>query len=164
MDKSNYRQADELGRARFAQDFGTWFLTAGTKDVYDKIDLYATARTDHSRIYAIEIKNYENDEHPRAYGKFSWNGKDYGYMIDYEKVEHLCKVAEEEGRIPIIYARFSDWTIVWDLSTIPWRERKRTMKVNKDGQHYGKEKEEAPMTYLYKSEAKYVKETCRTQE
>lgn len=159
MCKSNYRQADELGRTRFAQDFGTWFLTAGTEDIYDKIDLYATARTDHSRTYAVEIKNYENDEHPRAYEKFSWNGKDYGYMIDYDKVDNLCKVAEEEGRIPIIYARFSDWTIVWDMRKIFWQDRKRMMKVNKDGQNYGKEKEESSVTYLYKDEAAYVKPT-----
>lgn len=159
MYKNTYRQADELGRTHFNEDFGTWYITAGTEDIYDKIDLYATARTDHSRTYAIEIKNYENDEHPRAYEKFSWNGKDYGYMIDYEKVENLCKVAEEEGRIPIIYARFSDWTIVWDLRKILWKDRKRYMKVNKDGQNYGKEKEEAPVAYLYKKEAVYTKPT-----
>lgn len=157
--KNIYRQADELGRVRFAQDFGTWYITAGTKDDYDKIDVYATARTDHSRTYAIEIKNYENDEHPRAYEKFTWNGIDHGYMIDYEKPRNLCEVAEAEGRIPIIYARFSDWTIVWDLRTVPWRERKRLMKVNKDGQNYGKEKEEALVTYLYIDEAVWKKRT-----
>ena len=156
---NDYRKADELGRTRFAQDFGTWYITAGTEDDFNKIDLFATARTNHDRTYAIEVKNYENDEHPRAYSKFTWNGKDYGYMIDYEKVEYLVRVANIEGRIPIIYARFSDWTIVWDLRKINWKDRKRWMKVNKDGQHYGQEKEEAPVTYLYKDEAAYVKQT-----
>lgn len=159
MDTNYYRQADVLGRGHFNDDFGIYYITAGTEDIYDKIDLYATARTDHSRTYAIEIKNYENDEHPRAYEKFSWNGIDNGYMIDYEKVYHLCKVAEAEGRIPIIYARFSDWTIVWDMRNIPWKNRGRMMRVNKDGQNYGMEKEEAQVTYLYKKEAVYVKPT-----
>lgn len=156
---NNFRKADQLGRVRFAQDFGTWYITAGTEDVFDKIDVYATAKTDTSRTYAIEIKNYENDEHPRAYEKFSWNGEDHGYMLDYSKVENLCKVAEVEERIPIIYARFSDWTIVWDLRRIPWKDRVRVMKVNKDGQNYGKEKEESPVTYLYKDEAVFTKPT-----
>lgn len=156
---NKYRKADELGRTRFNQDFGTWYITAGTEGDYDKIDLYATARTDTARTYAIEIKNYENDEHPRAYSKFTWNGKDYGYMLDYFKVENLCKVAEAEGRIPIIYARFSDITCVWDLSKIYWQRRERYMKVNKIGLEYGKEKELSKVTYLYKDEAVFTKKT-----
>lgn len=156
---TNYRKADELGRTRFNNDFGTWYITAGTENDFDKIDLYATARTDHSRTYAIEIKNYENYEHPRAYAKFTWDGKDHGYMLDYEKVDNLRRTALIEGRIPIIYARFSDYTIVWDITNIPYKERKKMMKVNKDGLNYGKENEKSLVTYLYKDEAKYVKPT-----
>lgn len=158
-----YREADELGRTRFNQDFGNWYITAGTEDVFDKIDMYATARTNTARTYAIEIKNYESTDNPRAYSKFTWNGIDGGYMIDYDKIDNLCKVAKDEGRIPILYARFSDLTIVWDLREVDYNRRKKQMMVNKDGQNYG-EKEESWVTYLYKGEAKYVKDTCQTQK
>lgn len=160
MSNNSYREADELGRARFNQDFGDWFITAGTEDIFDKIDMYATARTNPNRTYAIEIKNYEAT-YPRAYSKFTWDGVDHGYMIDYDKIDNLVKVAAAEGRIPILYARFSDLTIVWDLREVEYESRKRLMTVNKDGQNYGEEKEEAWVTYLYKCEAKYV---CQTQE
>jgi hypothetical protein len=154
-----YRNADLLGRERFNEDFENIFITAGTENDMDKIDIFATARTDSGRTYAIEVKNYENSEFPRSYGKFTKNGVDYGYMIDYDKLDYLCKVAAAENRTPILYARFLDWTIAWNLNNVPWRDRKRTMKCNADGQNYGKKKEDSLVTYLYIEESAWKKET-----
>lgn len=154
---NTYRSKDLKGRQHFSEDFGAWFITAGTEDDYDKIDLYMTAKTRPDKTYAVEIKSYDNKEHPRPYTKYIWQGKDYGYQIDFDKVDNLVKVAESEGRVPIIYARFSDITLVWDLRKIPYKERKKLKKVNKDGQNYHKYAEETWQTYLYRDEAVFEK-------
>lgn len=156
---TRYRQKDEQGRVHFNMDFGTWFITAGTDDDFDKIDAYLTAKTDLNRTYGVEIKDYTNSGFDRPYSKYIWNGIDGGYQIDYDKVDYLVMKCQEEGRIPILYARFTDLTIVWDLRTIPYNARKKQVWVNKDGQSYGKEKELVIQTYLYKDEAKYIKKT-----
>lgn len=160
-----YRKADLEGRKHFAQDFGTYYITAGTEDDTDRTDVLATAITNPSKIYTIEIKSYDNKEHPRYYTKFIYKDKgsneytDHGYQVDYDKIDYLVKMWHEENRIPILYARFSDYTIVWDLRTIPYKERAKMKEVNADGQNYGKRKEITKQTYLFINEAKYKKLT-----
>ena len=156
-----YMEAEERGRRHFSEDLGEWYYTAGTSNPYDRIDVRMTARTDPSRTYACEVKSYDDPQHPRKYAKYSHANKDAGYMIDYDKLDALTKVAEEEGRIPVLYCRFQDWTIVWNLADIPWRNRRRTKRVNKVGVQYGKEKEEAEVTYLYMGECAWRKKTER---
>lgn len=152
-----YRKADLEGRKHFAQDFGTFYITAGTEDDGDRTDVLATAITNPNKIYTIEIKSYDNKEHPRPYTKYVWQGKDYGYQVDFDKIDYLVKMWETENRIPILYARFSDITLVWDLRKIPYKERKKLKKVNKDGQNYHKYTEETWQTYLYRDEAVFEK-------
>lgn len=160
-----YRKADLEGRKHFAQDFGTFYITAGTEDDTDRTDVLATAITNPNKIYTIEIKSYDNKEHPRYYSKFTYKAKgedekrDHGYQIDYDKIDYLVRMWKNEGRIPILYARFSDYTIVWDLRDIPYEERARMVSVNADGQNYGKRTELSLQTYLYINEAKYKKPT-----
>jgi len=162
---SSYRQADLEGRKHFSQDFGAYYITAGTQDDTDRTDVLATAKTDPSRIYTIEIKSYDNKQHPRDYAKFTYKDKgstvetDHGYQIDFDKIDYLMKMWEKENRIPILYVRFHDYTIVWDLRDIPYKERARMRDVNADGLNYGKRKETTLQTYLYKDEAKYKKPT-----
>ena len=156
---NNYRRADLMGRKHFGEDFDPYYITAGTEDDTDRIDAYATARTNHNRTYAIEIKDYTNTQHRREYIKFIHNGIDYGYQIDYDKIEYLTNISNEQGRIPILYVRFNDYTIVWDLSNIDWKSRAKMVSVNKDGQNYGKEKEYALQTYLYFNENRWYKLT-----
>lgn len=148
-----YREADILGRQRFNQDYGKHFITAGTENDYDKIDMYLTAITNTARTYSLEIKNYEDEEHPRPYGKYD------DYQIDYDKIDNLVKTARKEGRIPILYVRFTDITVTWDLTDIPYQERKRMRYVNADGRHYGEKKERTLQTWLYREEAKAIKPT-----
>lgn len=160
-----YRKADLEGRKHFAEDFGTYYITAGTEDDTDRTDVLATAITNPSKIYTIEIKDYTNSIHERKYSKFTYKAKgeeerrDHGYQIDYDKIDYLMKMWHEENRIPILYARFSDYTIVWDLRTIPYKERAKMKEVNADGQNYGKRKEITMQTYLFINEAKYKKLT-----
>lgn len=162
---SSYRKADLEGRRHFSEDFGAWYITAGTEDDTDRTDVLATAITNPDKIYTIEIKSYDNKEHPREYAKFIYKDKgsdeytDHGYQVDYDKIDYLVKMWENENRIPILYARFSDYTIVWDLRDIPYKERARMREVNADGQNYGKRKEITKQTYLYINEAKYKKLT-----
>ena len=156
---TDYRRQDLLGRKHFSDDYGEYYITAGTEGDYDKSDVYATARTNPERTYVIEIKSYDNEQYPRPYSKFIKEGIDYGYQIDYSKIEYLMKKWNEEGRIPIVYARFSDWTLTWDLRDIPYQERKKQIWTNADGQRYGRKRELTWQTYLYKDEAKDKKET-----
>lgn len=156
---TSHRIADIRGRKHFTEDFGKFYITAGTEDDYDRSDILATAVTNPNKIYIIEIKSYDNKEHPRTYEKYTKQGIDYGYQVDYDKIDYLMKKWEKERRIPILYARFKDYTIVWDLRTIPYKERAKMVEVNADGQNYGKKKETALQTYLYIDEAKYKKLT-----
>lgn len=155
-----YRQADLKGRDYFSADYGKYYITAGTENDYDRTDIYATAITNQLRTYLIEIKAYCNKEHPRSYSKFIYNGTDYGYQIDYDKIDYMIKFWRKTGRIPILYARFTDYTIVWDLRDIAdkYEQRKKWKLTNKDGLNYG-EKEWSWQTYLYKDEARQIKDT-----
>lgn len=164
-----YRKADLEGRKHFAEDFGTYYITAGTQDDTDRTDVLATAITNPNKIYTIEVKSYTNKEHPRNYTKFIYKEKgsdeyiDHGYQVDYDKIDYLMRMWKNEGRIPILYARFTDYTIVWDLRTIPYKERAKMVEVNADGQNYGKRKEMSLQTYLFFNEAKYNKLTQNQQ-
>ena len=150
---SSHRIADIRGRKHFTEDFGRFYITAGTEDDYDRTDILATAVTNPNKIYTIEIKSYDNKEHPRPYTKYSKEGIDYGYQVDYDKIDYLMRMWENEGRIPILYVHFTDITLVWDLRKIPYKERAKMVEVNADGQNYGKRKETALQTYLYRDEA-----------
>lgn len=164
-----HRIADLKGREHFADDFGTYYITAGTEDDGNRTDVLATAITNPNKIYTIEIKSYTNKEHPRNYTKFIYKDKgsdeytDHGYQVDYDKIDYLMRMWKNEGRIPILYARFTDYTIVWDLRTIPYKERAKMVEVNADGQNYGKRKEMSLQTYLFFNEAKYKKLTQNQQ-
>lgn len=153
------KKAEAKGRKHFVEDYGRFFQMEEREVQMDRSDIYATAITHTGRTYIIEIKNYENEEHPRAYAKFIKRGKDYGYQIDLNKIDYLVNKGEEEGRIPILYARFNDITVTWDLTEIPYKERARQVWTNKTGVDYGKAKELTWQTYLYKDEAKQVKPT-----
>ena len=157
MDKCRYK--DLKGREYFSRDMDKYYITAGTEDDMDVIDVYATAKTHPNRIYSIEIKCYDDPQYPRNYSKFTSNGKDYGFQIDVAKLDHLMNKYHEENRIPILYCRFNDYTIAWNISKINYKERIKQVWTNKYGMNYGKEKELTYQTYLYISEAVYVKET-----
>ena len=117
--QKKHREKDLKGRQHFLDDYGKYFITAGTEGLYDDFDLFLTALTNSAATYIVEIKNYENADYPRPYTKFD------DYQLDYDKVDKLVKIAETEGRIPILYARFEDLTITWDLRDIPYKERRR---------------------------------------
>lgn len=160
---SEHRKKDIRGRKHFMEDFGNMFQYYCTPDDMDKIDMYLTATTNTGRTYCVEVKNYEDPKYPRPYSKFiTVDGIDKGYQIDLDKLEHLFDTAEKEGRTPIVYARFPDITLVWDISKIDFESRARWVLTNKDGQNYG-EKEYSWQSYLYKCEAVWKKQTQLTQ-
>lgn len=152
-------KAENRGRQHFVDDYGRYFMLEETEGQTNRSDLYATAITSTGRTYIIEVKNYDDEQHPREYAKFTYKGKDYGYQIDLDKIDYLVTKGKEEGRIPILYARFNDITVTWDLTDIPYKERVKQVWTNKTGVDYGKEKELTWQTYLYKDEAKQVKTT-----
>ena len=154
-----YELREKQGRAHFSQDLGDYYFTAGTTDPFDRVDVYATARTKPSRTYAIEIKDYTNGGYERNYTKYIRNGKDNGYQIDLQKLQHLQEEADKENRIPILYVRFGDYTYAWNIAEINYEDRRREVWVNKSGANYGKEKELAWQTYLYANEAVWSKPT-----
>lgn len=156
---TQYRLKDEQGRKHFEEDYGQYYKTEYTEDDKDRIDLFATALTRPDRTYGIEIKDYTNGQHYRGYENFTRNGIDYGYQIDYDKIDYLVNYCKNEHRIPILYARFWDYTIVWDLTDFDYDKEARYVWVNADGQNYGKTKEYAKQTYLYIKDAVKQKPT-----
>lgn len=156
MDKIDNKE--EMGRKHFKEDMGKWYHIEFSNNKSSREDGWMTARTDGSRTYIVEIKNYEDPEHPRPYSKFVRRGVDYGYQIDYDKIDYLVTTALKDDRTPILYARFDDYTYVWDLTYIPYDERKKLKNTNKHGYAYG-EKEPSWQTYLYREEAVWSKPT-----
>ena len=153
---NNSQLKEKQGRQQFYADMNAWYTIEFSKEPYSQEDFWMTARTDQTRTYIGDVKNYCNPEHPRAYNKFVVAGYDRGYMIDYEKIDYLVTQAEKQGRTPILYAHFSDCTLVWDLSKIPYKERKEERLTNKNGYAYG-EKEWSWQTFLYRREAVWSK-------
>lgn len=152
------REQDLKGRELFSKEVGKYYITAGTEDEFADIDIFATARTNTERIYSIEIKLYDNPNHPRNYSKYTADGVDYGFQIDETKLDALMEKYYSENRIPILYCIFSDCTIVWNISKIDYKKRVKKVWTNKYGMYYGLEKELTNQTYLYKKEAVYIKE------
>jgi len=146
------QEKEITGRNHFINDFAGQYFMDFTQNEFNKADVNLTAVTDTGRTYLGEIKCYDDPDHPRPFSKY----KDY--QIDYDKIDYLVKTAQSQGRIPILYARFEDITLVWNLTNIPYKERRKWVKTNKKGVDYG-EKEYSWQTYLYKDEAVYVKPT-----
>ena len=138
----SYQEADNRGREKFDKSHGKDLITEHNQDPTGRWDTKATAITKPTITYVIEIKNID-----RPSFKFP------DFMIDYDKIEALVDVATAEGRRPIVSVFFSDREVVWNINKTKWRERKETRKVNKDGQHYGREYEYHDMTYLHFDEA-----------
>lgn len=156
---NRYREKDDAGRKLMKNDFGKAYIMYFTPEDTNPVDFYLTATTQTEKTYVGDVKAYIDEEQPRTYTKFIINGKDYGYMIDLNKLREIKKIALNEKRIPILIVYFKDCTVIWNLIAIPWENRSEWRWVNKDGLNYGKEKEWELVTYLYKDEAVYVKPT-----
>ena len=142
-----YQQAEQRGRNKTSQRFGQRLQIVYTVDRHNPIDFYATGITlEYSGVtYVVEIKNYDDPEHPRPFTKFS------NYMIDWSKLSTLKAEAKGKGRRPLLIVYFDDWTIIWDITDIDIDSRREWRYVNKDGQNYGK-KEWTYVTYLYQED------------
>ena len=105
------------------------------------------------KTYLVEIKDLTNSGYERPSTKYP------DYQIDYDKIDYLVTKAEEEGRTPILYVRFSDKTFVWVLTDIPYKERRRLVWTNDNGVDYGKTKSLTPQTYLNFVEATWTTTT-----
>lgn len=142
----SYEKCESVGRQKMLVLFGDKYIIRFTEGKYDVVDFFATALTLSRRTYVGDIKNYED----RPYSKFE------NYMIDYAKLKNIKDKADEDGRIPVLVCFFTDGTIVWDLRKVDFESEKEWRWVNKDGQHYGREKEYSCVTYLHKEEAKWT--------
>ena len=84
--------------------------------IEEKHDAMMTAET----ISIVEIKNIT-----RPYTKY----KDF--MIDLNKVVYLQDRGKEEGRIPYLVCFFTDCIIIWDLTSIPAKERQEEVSCTR---------------------------------
>ena len=145
--KERISEKERIGRARFENDFGK-SLHIEFSGLKERYDAKATGITK-GDTFVVEIKVIG-----RPYTKYNKDGKDKGFLIDYDKLDAIEKVAIAEGRIPWVVVYFTDFAIVWNLFKINWREREEMEEVNKEGINYGKEKERSRVTYLYEGEGK----------
>lgn len=152
---TEYRKADLAGRFIVENYFGDWYYFDFTKDDTDRVDFYATAKTHTDITYVGDIKAYVNPKHPRSYDKYNTENEDNGFMLDYDKLEAICNKAKD-GRRPILICLFEDYYIVWNLNKCNWESTRQMRWVNKDGQDYGREKEQKEQAYLYKKDAVLV--------
>lgn len=143
----NYERAENQGRQKFEEQFGDKYVINFTSGKFDRVDFFLTAKTASQTTYVGDVKNYET----RPYAKYD------DYMIDYEKLRWISTIAEDENRIPILAAFFSDVDVVWDLRDVDYETPKEVRRVNKDGQHYGEEKEDSMVTYLKIDDAKWIR-------
>lgn len=153
MNSDNYKKKETQGRRHFKSDLGDKYIMVFTSDPYSKHDVEMTARTHTDKTYLGEIKDLTNSGYERPSTKYP------DYQIDYDKIDYLVTKAEEEGRTPILYVRFSDKTYVWVLTDIPYKERRRLVWTNDKGVDYGKTKSLTPQTYLNFVEATWTTTT-----
>jgi hypothetical protein len=99
--------------------------------------------------YELETKWYGDEKNKRNSDKYS------NYQIDLEKLIYLEKKAKENNSTPLLMVFFSNELVVWDINKCDWKSTKKTVKVNKIGGKYGKEKEESQQVYLMLSDAVY---------
>lgn len=124
------------------------YISIFSTDEYDRTDGYfIDVFTD--KRYDFESKWYGDINFPRTSNKFN------NYQIDFDKLAALEKKAKENNSTPLLIVFFSNELVVWDINKCDWKPTKKTVKVNKIGGRYGKEKEETEQVYLMLSDAIY---------
>ena len=153
---NKYDLAEDIGRRKFSRRFGKFYNIAFSTDPHSRYDFMATAYTVAQTIYVGEIKNIN-----RPYGKYN-SAVDNGFLIDFDKLKELKKIALNEGRKAILVVFYSDRTVVWEISDGfdaevygGWQARAKWKATNKKGVDYGGEKDWEYVTYLFLSEAVY---------
>lgn len=126
----------------------TNYLIFFAKDDYSRTDGFIIS-ADCKERYTIETKWYGDEGNKRYSDKFK------NYMIDYSKLDELTKKSVEYESTPLLICFFSNELVVWDISRCNWQSTGERRLVNKEGLHYGKEKELAFMAYLNLSDAVY---------
>ena len=119
-----------------------------TKGDFDPQDVRTTGIT--GDIYLVEIKSYNDPNHPRLSSKF----KDY--QIDLDKIVDLCDDAKDEGRIPLLYVKFDDCEVIWQPSKKECRKRCKQVWTNDKGYNYGDSKSLTWQTYFHVDEALWI--------
>lgn len=122
----------------------------GTTYTYDRADVRCTGKT--GETYIVEVKNYNDPQHPRPYSKYP------DYQIDWDKVDDLARRANEEGRTPLLYVNFDDCEILWEIDWETLRKRIEWKTTNEKGYAYGKDKRMTIQTHLTKEEAIWIRD------
>lgn len=156
---TKYDLYENKGRQKFATRFGRFYYIVFATDPTSRWDFMATGRTKSNPTYVGEIKNVG-----RPYGKYN-EDSDMGYLIDFDKLKALKKIALNEGRKAILVVFFTDRTVIWEISDGHdaesfggWQARGIWKSTNKKGVDYGKEKDWEYITYLFLGEAVYNNE------
>lgn len=145
-----YQLDENEGRSRVVRDFSDKYNIKFTNGKFCRYDFTATDIENPSNTFVGEVKCYHKN--PRPYTKYP------DYQIDYDKLESICKAADEQGAQPVLIVYFSDIAVLWNLNNFDWRSTKKWKNVNKDGQNWGKEKERALQVYLRKENGEWWKE------
>lgn len=143
-----FKKKEDEGRATVECILHLYYHMDFTKPSYDRVDIYLTAITDTGRTYVGDIKSYLDPQHPRYLYKYP------DYMIDYDKLKEIKKIALNENRIPILIVVFTDYLAVWDLNKANWEDTAEWRLTNKTGVDYG-EKEWDLMAHLNPNEIVY---------
>ena len=137
-------------RKNFGRDTESDYITGTTEGLTNRADVTMTSRTDTSKTYLGETKDYTISGFQRPHNIYE------NYQIDYEKIKYLYLEALKEKRIPFLYVRFTDETFIWVITPELFNKLLSTVRcvpVNKYGLDYGKEKEFAEQVYFDFSDA-----------
>ena len=156
---NKYREKDLQGRQDFMNS--EWYKNnisreQGTEGIYEVVDMLCTGKT--GTKYLVEIKSYNNPEHPRPYSKFIVDGVDKGYQIDESKLLNLTLISQISGMTPLLYVKFEDYEVIWQPNPEITMLRSKDIWTNNKGVDYGQSKSNSKQTYLYLNEALWKKE------
>ena len=140
------QSSEERGRNKFEKSRIGRQLKIEWSKVDDRYDAKATAVTATDKTFVVEIKDVARD-----YTKY---GEDAGYLIDFDKLRTMVKIAKNEGRIPLLAVFFTDCEMYWNILDTDWEKNAEWREVNAVGVDYGKNKEWEYVTYLYLKEGK----------
>ena len=146
MTMNNFTEAENKGREKMKTlckegvERGTRKIEF-TEDRYCPYDLSMTSKTGTS---VGEIKNLE-----RPYSQYP------NFQIDLSKLRNLLRAAEEKDSTPLLFAFFTDCTLVWDISTLSDKIEERAKTVwctNTTADRYNRGHREKTETFLYSDE------------
>ena len=144
-----YEKRENEGRQQMYLVLHDIYKISFSKGPLDRVDFFLTAITNPRRTYVGDIKSYLDPQHPRDLFDYP------DYMVDYDKLKEIKKLALNDDRIPVLICVFPSYLAIWNLDKISWECSGEWRFVNKSGVHYG-EKEWELMAHLNTKDATII--------